>query len=156
MLKGTAGVYRSDDIVVVERHRHLFPSLCLACGGVCAVPQAAPSTPGIRSKLRPPVCPACNTRRSLIPKIVTIAGVAMIIAAPAVHFALGPLPAGAMLLTGVTDLGIAWWLRGHALRFRVVREDEQYVWIAGAQRDFVAALPAWHSMKLDEMQERDG
>ena len=156
MLKGTSGVYRSDDMVVVERHRHQFPSLCLACGGSCAVPEAAPSAPGTRPKLRPPVCPDCNSRRGRVAKIVAVAGVAMIIAAPVVYYALGLLPALAMLLTGITDLGIAGWLRGHALRFRTVREDEQYVWIAGGQRDFLAALPAWHGMKLDELRRREG
>jgi len=156
MLKGTSGVYRSDDMVVVERHRHQFPSLCLSCGAVCAVPEAAPATPGRGSKLRPPVCADCNSRRGRVAKIVAIAGVALIIATPAVYYALGHLPAIAMLLTGITDLGIAGWLRGHALRFRVVHEDEQYVWIAGAQRDFLAALPAWHGMKIGELRDRGG
>lgn len=154
MLKSTSGVYRSDNHVVVERHRHQFPSLCLSCGAVCAVPEAAPSTPGIRSKLRPPVCPACNSRRGRVATIVAIAGVAMIIAAPPVYYMLGMQPAVAMLLTGVTDLGIAWWLRGHALKYRLIHEDEQYVWIAGAQRDFLAALPEWQGMKLGELQDR--
>lgn len=156
MLKSSSGVYRSDDLIVVERHRHQFPALCLACGGVCSVPETAAFTPGTRSKLRPPVCQSCNSRRGRVAKIVAIAGVALIIAAPAVYYALGHLPAIAMLLTGVTDLGVAWWLHSHALRFRTVREDEQYVWIAGAQRDFLAALPAWNGMKLDELQPRDG
>ncbi|MDP1672136.1 MAG: hypothetical protein Q8L65_03350 [Burkholderiales bacterium] len=154
MLKGTSGVYRSDDMIVVERHRQQFPSLCLSCGGVCAVTEVAPPIPGTRSKLRPPVCPACNSRRGRVAKIIAMAGVAMIIAAPAVYFMLGILPAVVMLLTGVTDLGIAWWLRGHILRFRVLHEDEQYVWIAGAHPDFLAALPSWHGMKLGELQGR--
>ncbi len=156
MLKGTSGVYQSDDMVVVERHRHQFPSRCLSCGGVCAVPEAELSTPGTRSKLRPPVCPSCNSRRGRVAKIVAIAGVAMIIAAPAVYFMLGILPATAMLLTGGTDRGIAWRLQGHALRFRVAHEDEQYVWIARAHPDFLAALPPWHGMKFRELQSRDG
>jgi hypothetical protein len=154
MLKGTSGVYRSDDMVVVERHRHQFPSLCLSCGVVCAVPDTAPSTPGTRARVRPPVCQACRSRRGRVATIVAIAGAVMIIAALPVYYLLGMLPAVAMLLTGVTDLGIAWWLRGHSLRYRVIHEDEQYVWIAGGQRDFLAALPDWHGMKLGELRNR--
>lgn len=156
MLRGTSGVYRSDDMVVVERHRHQFPSLCLSCGSACAVPDAAPAAPGTRPRVRPPLCPSCRSRRGRAAKIIAIAGLALIIAAPAVFFLLGAVPAVVMLLIGATDVGVAWWLRQAAAGFRTAREDEQYVWIARAHPDFLAALPNWHGMKLHELQSRDG
>jgi len=156
MLKGSSGVYRSDGLVVIERHRHQFPALCATCGAACAAPQPAHAAPGTRPAPQPPLCPACGSRRGRVVKIIAITGIVMILAAPAVFHPLGHLPAIALLLTGITDLGIAWWMRGRVPGFRTVREDEQYVWIAGAQRDFLAALPAWHGMKLDELQRREG
>lgn len=150
-----SGVYRSEKYVVVERHRHQFPQRCTWCNRAIEEKPATPAAPGTASRVHPPACATCKLTRNRLPMIVAVFGVTTLLAAPALYFTLGPLVAGALLLTGLADLGIAWWLRTTARKFHCVREDEQYVWIGGAHQDFIATLPAWHGMKFSELQNRD-
>lgn len=148
-----AGVYRSEKYVVVERHRHQFPQHCIWCNSVIAEGVAA-AAPGSDGDIKPPMCATCTATRNRLPKTVGIFGVITFVAAPLVYSNMGALVAGALLLTGFIDLVIAWRLHVAASGYRAVREDEQYVWIAGAHNGFLAVLPQWSGLKLGEMHAR--
>lgn len=149
-MAGTTAVYCSEKYVVVERHRHRFPQLCIWCSSAIA-DEAMPASPDRDGNIRPPMCGTCTATRNRLPKTVGIFGVITFLAAPPAYASLGVLVAGALLLTGFIDLVIAWRLHVAARGFRAIREDEQYVWIGGAHGGFLAALPQWHGMKLGEM-----
>lgn len=154
-MSGIAGVYHSDKYVVVERHRHQFPQHCIWCNSAINDPLAASAAPGARETVALPVCGSCAKRRSLLPRIVGAAGVLSLIAAPAAYSMMGVFVAAALFISGWVDLAIAYWLHQTAKSGRTVREDEQYVWIAGASGKFLAALPQWSGMKLEQLSDRD-
>jgi hypothetical protein len=154
-LNDTAGVYRSDKFVVVERHNHRFPPRCIWCNAALDAGAAAPASPGTRTAVQPPVCPSCAATRNRLPRVVAIFGAVALLAAPVLYFTLGTMVAGVLLLTGLVDLFIAWRLWIAARSFHGVREDEQYIWIAGASAGFIAVLPPWQGMKLNELRLRD-
>jgi hypothetical protein len=153
ILSGTAGIYRSEKYVVVERHRHQFPRLCIWCGAVVADSEV-PGSPDTDGDIKPPMCGNCTATRNRLPKSVGIFGIITFIAAPFVYSSLGIMVAGALLLTGFVDLVIAWRLHVAASGFPAVREDQQYVWIGGAHQGFLSALPQWSGMRLGEMSHR--
>jgi hypothetical protein len=150
ILSATAGIYRSEKYVVVERHRHRFPQQCIWCAAV-VTDDEMPASPDPDGNVKPPMCRVCTATRNRLPKTVGIFGMITFIAAPFVYSRFGILVAGALLLTGFVDLVIAWRLHVAASGFQAVREDQQYVWIGGAHQGFLAALPPWSGMKLGEM-----
>lgn len=150
ILSGTAGIYRSEKYVVVERHRHRFPQLCIWCGNSVTETEV-PDSPDSNGNVKPPMCSPCTATRNRLPKSVGIFGIITFIASPFAYSSFGILVGGAMLLTGFVDLVIAWRLHVAASGFQAVREDQQYVWISGAHQGFLSALPPWPGMKLGEM-----
>jgi hypothetical protein len=155
ILAGIAGVYRSDKYVVIERYRYQFPQHCIWCNSAIDDQPSASGTHNVQEAVKLPVCVSCAKRRSLLPRIVGAAGLLILIATPAAYSMLGVLVAAALFISGWVDLAIAYWLHRSAQSGRKVREDEQYVWIAGASSKFLAALPQWSGMKLAELSARE-
>jgi hypothetical protein len=153
IVAGIAGVYRSEKHVVIERNRYRFPQHCIWCNS--AIDDQPAAAPGTRETVTLPVCGSCAKRRNLLPRIVGVAGVLSLIAAPAAYSMLGVFVAAALFISGWIDLAIAYWLHQTAKSGRMVREDEQYLWIAGADSKFLASLPQWPGMKLGELAARD-
>lgn len=154
-MNDTAGVYRSEKFVVVERHNHRFPQRCIWCNAVLDADAPAPAAPGNRNAVQPPVCNNCAATRNRLPRFVAILGTVALLAAPVLYYTQGMMGAGVLLLTGLATLVIAWRLWVAASSFHGVREDEQYIWIAGAHAGFIAALPPWQGLKLGELHARD-
>lgn len=152
---GTAGVYRSEKYVVIERYRYQFPQYCIWCNAAIDDQPSATGTHNIREAVTLPVCTSCAKRRNLLPRIVGAAGVLSLIASPAAYSMLGILVAAALFISGLVDLAIAYWLHQSAKSGRVLRDDEQYLWIAGAHSKFLASLPQWPGMKLEQLSARD-
>lgn len=152
-MSGISGIYRSEKYLVVERNRHQFPLHCTWCNRV--IKASAATAAGRKETERPPACDSCAAARSQLPKLAAALGVIALLATPIAYVTLGPLIAAAALFMALADLGLAWWLHSAARSVQIVREDQQYVWIAGAHPDFLAMLPAWHGMKLEEMQNRN-
>ncbi len=150
-MAGITGVYRNEKYVVVERHHHQFPQHCIWCNS--AVGAATAAATGGNASLRLLVCGACATTRNRLPRFVTILGVTALVAALALFFSAGAIFAAALFLAGLIGLVITWRLHIAARSsFRPAHEDEQYVWIAGAHRNFLNALPAWPGMTLVELR----
>lgn len=154
-MAGIAGVYRSEKYVVIERYRYQFPQHCIWCNSAIDDQFSASGTNNVREAVTLPVCTSCAKRRSLLPRIVGAAGALSLIAAPAAYSMMGVFVAAALFISGWVDLAIAYWLHQTAKSGRTVREDEQYVWIAGAGSKFLAALPQWSGMKLEQLSDRD-
>lgn len=151
-MSNTVGVYRSERFAVVERHAHRFPQNCIWCNS----PVPGSDTPAATgdASVRPPVCDTCAATRSRLPKVVTVFGATALIAALVLYFTSGMFPAAILFLGGLTGLVIAYRLQVAARGFRAAHEDDQYVWIAGANSRFLETLPAWHGMKLAELRAR--
>lgn len=154
-MSGIAGVYRSDKYVVVERHRYQFPQHCIWCNSAIDDQPSASGTHNDTEAVKLPVCASCARRRNLLPRIVGAAGLLILLATPAAYSMLGPLVAAALFISGLLDLAIAYWLHQSAKSGHMVRDDEQYLWIAGAHSAFLAALPQWSGMKLEQLSDRD-
>ena len=148
----TTGVYRSEKHVVVERHNHRFPRHCIWCNA--AVDDDGKPAPG-GGTVKAPVCGTCTAIRNRLPKFVAMLGVTALIAAAAVYFTASMIIAAVLFFGGLIDLFVAYRLHVAAHRLRAAREDEQYVWIAGAHQGFLAALPQWHGMKFSELRIRE-
>lgn len=153
-MNDTAGVYRSERFVVVERHKHRFPQHCIWCNAALDADAPGSAAPATRTAVQPPVCASCAATRSRLPRFVAIFGTVALLATPVLYFTLGTMAAGVLLLTGLVAVVIAWRLWIAARSFHGVREDEQYIWIAGASAGFIAALPPWQGMRFDELRVR--
>lgn len=150
-MAGITGVYRNEKYVVVERQHHQFPQYCIWCNNAVDGTAAAAAADG-NASVQLPVCGACATTRNRLPRFVAILGVTALVAALVLFFSAGAIFAAALFLAGLIGLIIAWRLHIAARSFRPTHEDEQYVWIAGAHRNFLNALPAWPGMTLAELQ----
>lgn len=151
-MSNTVGVYRSERFAVVERHAHRFPQNCIWCNS--SVPGSDTPAAAGDASVQPPVCDTCAATRSRLPKVVAVFGATALIAALVLYFTSGMFPAAILFLGGLTGLVIAYRLQVAARGFRAAHEDDQYVWIAGANSRFLETLPAWHGMKLAELRAR--
>ncbi|MDP1536645.1 MAG: hypothetical protein Q8L95_05630 [Burkholderiales bacterium] len=147
-MAGITGVYRNEKYVVVERQHHQFPQYCIWCNSAVDGAATAVAADG-NASVQLPVCGACAATRNRLPRFVAILGVTALIAALVLFFSAGAVFAAALFLAGLI---IAWRLHIAARSFRAAHEDEQYLWITGAHRNFLNALPVWPGMTLAELQ----
>ena len=163
-MSSTAGVYRSIDYVVIERHSHQFPARCFWCNRALTEPPMAAATPAANVPLpRLPVCKPCHTQRHRRPRFALAVGIAAWTAAALLFFwldeitgSLGSLLpailASMLVIIGLSAAVIAFELRVTATGYAPTHVDEQYVWVSGANRDFLGALPDWSGMTLNEVR----
>lgn len=113
---------------------------------------------------RLPVCKPCHTQRLRRPRLALAVGMAAWIGAALLFIWLDEITgssnsmvpaifASMLVIIGLTAAVIAFELRVTAAGYSPVHVDEQYVWVAGAHREFLGALPDWSGMTLKELQQ---